>query len=979
MALRVVRNQQQQQQQQQQQSPPPHRRRIKSCSHLPFLFGALMLVWFVYLLNVLSMAVGVHKLDPTITGISSRFETATMPKSMAQNQTTTTTTKTHTTASSATTTMHRDLSSVHHAVAGGDTAIHHQKTTTAAASAVVANNWREHLPAAAVALVEQQQQQQQQQQETGGQIWEELNAGKKEETTLKLRLPGFQAAPFGHMVEPEDFLGTSTTNSNIQQKEQQQSPIIGGSNRYEDRPAPPKEQQDQQPAPQQVLTAYLEPIEDRDTWWTIQPLPNRTSTNTNILTPRHYPKLNSCSRLPEQWPVDDYPDEDPFLPWIHDVFPTQDGKYLQFVAKNKRRCHTGTTPDEMEILEHMAPQVALFQHVPLRKTDNNNNSSSRSPRFRLASHEEADPESIATRFICRFQPSGEITFSEFNNDYEWVGYRKRLKKMFNENGRDNKQIHTSQLLFKCPIPPSLVDLVQTGASVVDDWATLFVDLIPVRTPPRYGPPEEFLVPHYTTNDPKIKEAKKKNSNIGSFDTLQAWGRDHVLPALDDSGRWANIPICKPSLLTYEPDEGRRLVVDQQQQEQSPYIHHPEDTTSSTAVDDNTKQHHLVSCLWTSTGYTTRGNRYAINDGQRRLVEWITFNKLLGFDHFYIYDNSGAFSASSNSSLQPVADLFPNDVTLIRWPSRVCNNNPNNVDSVGERSSQYAAESSCRLRFGPHVNWIGQFDIDEYLVPSKYYHATGCLLWALLLLLLLILTLDLSCTCTGTTFEIIVGEHSSILPLLEKLDQENTKILSFTSWRAWPRMTHINAPVPIRNSTLCGNNNGPCFELSIRKNTTFLEGYNCDRQKPGQKTKVMPAEKQIYRPDYVTQHMIHYSTVTQTTNLKLGDFAQKFKRRTFPDPLSRFADEVEEALMLHSKAVARQDTANWERNCHKNYTGRSFDQCRLGIPWPDGEDDTHHQSPHNEEGWLYDCYINKRIDNYWGPKLRAQLKEIGLLG
>jgi hypothetical protein len=115
---------------------------------------------------------------------------------------------------------------------------------------------------------------------------------------------------------------------------------------------------------------------------------------------------------------------------------------------------------------------------------------------------------------------------------------------------------------------------------------------------------------------------------------------------------------------------------------------------------------------------TRGNRFAINDGQRRLLEWITYNKLIGIEHFYLYDNSGAFSQGDdpNNSLQPIADLFPDDVTLIRWPSKVCNNNPNNVDSVGERSSQYAAEASCRLRFGPHVEWIAQFDIYEYLVP-----------------------------------------------------------------------------------------------------------------------------------------------------------------------------------------------------------------------------------------------------------------------
>jgi hypothetical protein len=73
-------------------------------------------------------------------------------------------------------------------------------------------------------------------------------------------------------------------------------------------------------------------------------------------------------------------------------------------------------------------------------------------------------------------------------------------------------------------------------------------------------------------------------------------------------------------------------------------------------------------------------------------------------------------------------------------------------SAGERSSQYAAESSCRLRFGPHTNWIGQFDIDEYLIP--------------------------------------MGNFSSLLPLLDRLDDEGNKIISFASWRAWPRRTHI---------------------------------------------------------------------------------------------------------------------------------------------------------------------------------------------
>jgi hypothetical protein len=36
---------------------------------------------------------------------------------------------------------------------------------------------------------------------------------------------------------------------------------------------------------------------------------------------------------------------------------------------------------------------------------------------------------------------------------------------------------------------------------------------------------------------------------------------------------------------------------------------------------------------------------------------------------------------------------------------------------------------------------------------------------------------------------------------------------------------------------------------------MLQAYNCDRQKPGEKTSQMPAEKQIYRPDYVKHHFI----------------------------------------------------------------------------------------------------------------------------
>lgn len=443
------------------------------------------------------------------------------------------------------------------------------------------------------------------------------------------------------------------------------------------------------PTPEYVLKAYLEPPNFEE--WEVQPLPLRAKARADLLTEISYPRLQSCSALPQQFPVDDDSpvSRDAFLPWIHDMFPTQDGKFIQFVAQNKRRCKTGK--NEMDILASMAPQAALFQHVHVQRTTNvtDNVGSTGETRYKISpTHEEADPDGITTRFVCRFKPSMEETLSVYDFDYDWTAYRKRYKATFSKDEGNIYSIHTSQLLFRCPVPESLQEIVRNGSSVKNDWASLFVDLIPLRTPPRFGVPHQYFAPwyrEYQTTEPDEL-----------FYPNVTWGSHHVFPKLQDSGRWENLPICLPSLMQYEDQ--------------------PVEDLPATAEEKPPKKHRLVNCVWASTGYTTRGERFAVNDGQRRLLEWITYNKIVGFDHFYVYDNSGAFS--DEASLKPIADLFPGEVTYIPWPSKICNNHPNNVDSPGERSSQYAAESSCRLRFGQHVDWIGQFDIDEYIIPVR---------------------------------------------------------------------------------------------------------------------------------------------------------------------------------------------------------------------------------------------------------------------
>lgn len=153
---------------------------------------------------------------------------------------------------------------------------------------------------------------------------------------------------------------------------------------------------------------------------------------------------------------------------------------------------------------------------------------------------------------------------------------------------------------------------------------------------------------------------------------------------------------------------------------------------------------------------------------------------------------------------------------------------------------------------------------------------------------------------------------------------------------------------------------------------MLQAYNCDRQS-GPKKKVMPAEKQLYRPDYVLQHFIHYSAVTVISDMSRSEFEgagyQWLKTKMFPDPNSRFADEINEASMLHTKAVARQDTAGWEVICRADYPGGGL--CRIGVPYPDINTTN---STGDSNGWAYNCYVNSKVENYWVPLLQEAINK-----
>ena len=87
-----------------------------------------------------------------------------------------------------------------------------------------------------------------------------------------------------------------------------------------------------------------------------------------------------------------------------------------------------------------------------------------------------------------------------------------------------------------------------------------------------------------------------------------------------------------------------------------------------------------------------------NEG-KFFTEWLNYYLLAGVDHFYLYNN---FSDDNYLEiLQPYIDK--GFVTLIDWPVPF---------------GQYQAYQDCVRNHSAESNWIGFFDLDEFVVPIK---------------------------------------------------------------------------------------------------------------------------------------------------------------------------------------------------------------------------------------------------------------------
>jgi len=167
----------------------------------------------------------------------------------------------------------------------------------------------------------------------------------------------------------------------------------------------------------------------------------------------------------------------------------------------------------------------------------------------------------------------------------------------------------------------------------------------------------------------------------------------------------------------------------------------------------------------------------------------------------------------------------------------------------------------------------------------------------------------------------------------------------------------------------------CFDPSLPEGKTFLEVYNCNFEKPPRQN-VMPAEKAIYRPDFVLLFFVHYATATVRSQMGKPETEKsggRWDRRYKVKPGLRYADEEKEGTMLHTKAIVQKEIRYWNSTALKGNT-------KLGIEWPEGTDEVKNPSAKTKifgAEYTPNCYPVPKIDSYWVPRLVDALEKRGV--
>jgi len=99
-----------------------------------------------------------------------------------------------------------------------------------------------------------------------------------------------------------------------------------------------------------------------------------------------------------------------------------------------------------------------------------------------------------------------------------------------------------------------------------------------------------------------------------------------------------------------------------------------------------------------------------------LREWVEFHRLVGVDHFFLYDNGD--SSASRAILEPY--VTEGLVTYIPFPEfdEKSIRSRYGKDQFKKLSMQNLAYGDCARMYGKYCRWLIKIDLDEFIYPLK---------------------------------------------------------------------------------------------------------------------------------------------------------------------------------------------------------------------------------------------------------------------
>ena len=105
------------------------------------------------------------------------------------------------------------------------------------------------------------------------------------------------------------------------------------------------------------------------------------------------------------------------------------------------------------------------------------------------------------------------------------------------------------------------------------------------------------------------------------------------------------------------------------------------------------------------GFTGHNTKYNVSlcciiKNERYLEEFIIYNRVIGVEHFYIYDNESDIPIKERLN----QDFFKECCTITDFPGKI---------------QQLNAYNHCLQNYGKETNWLIIVDGDEYILPKKH--------------------------------------------------------------------------------------------------------------------------------------------------------------------------------------------------------------------------------------------------------------------